>query len=244
MASDKLQVYDLDDKAVDLLSFDSGASISQVKLNPDRIQHFEEFLDDSPAQPANCRQLGFIAPYFNVDTETVLTRLKHTVIPKDDFFDGGNPDLYSPFWIVTTLIFIVGVTSNTGILSKDQEWSPDFSTVLSAASFLYCLTGLTPLCCYCLFKAASHKVSFVSLLSLYAYSFFLYIPCLLICTYDLFYLRLLVLLISMLWALALVLRNFWGDIRSIESNYKWLIAGVLVGSHCLFAVVSMLYYLG
>lgn len=244
MASDQLQVYDLDDKAVDLLSFDSRAPLGNIKVNSDRIQHFEEFLDDNPPPPAKCQQLGYLSPYFNVDTETVLSRLKHAVLPKDDFFDGGSPDLYSPFWIVTTLICIIGVTSNSGILNKDETWTPQFSTVTSAASFLWSLTAVAPLCVYCLCKHAGHKVTFVSLLSLYAYSFFIYIPSLLICTYDYIYLRLLVLLCATCWAFALLLRNTWGEIRSMQSPHKWAVVGVLAGGHISFGVVCFFFFLG
>jgi len=54
--------------------------------------------------------------YFNVDTSDVLKRmadsLKGPFMP--NFLDNTrtNPDLYGPFWVVTTVIFITAVTGN------------------------------------------------------------------------------------------------------------------------------------
>ena len=48
--------------------------------------------------------------YFNIDTDEVLARIFRAVALffKGDFFDhiGGNPDLYGPFWIASTLVFV------------------------------------------------------------------------------------------------------------------------------------------
>jgi protein YIPF1/2 len=54
--------------------------------------------------------------YFNVDTDEVLSRIFRAVALffKGDFIDhvGGNPDLYGPFWIASTLVFISAASGN------------------------------------------------------------------------------------------------------------------------------------
>ena len=55
--------------------------------------------------------------YFNVDTDEVLSRIFRAVALffKGDFFDhvGDNPDLYGPFWIASTLVFVSAAAGNT-----------------------------------------------------------------------------------------------------------------------------------
>ena len=59
--------------------------------------------------------LNFIGKYFNVEIEDIQKKLVHSLIPfKTGFYElaESSPDLYGPFWIYTTLIFIVVITSN------------------------------------------------------------------------------------------------------------------------------------
>ena len=53
--------------------------------------------------------LSFYAQFFDVDTSSVLTRCWAALYPRANFLDvlEGNPDLYGPFWIATTVVFIL-----------------------------------------------------------------------------------------------------------------------------------------
>lgn len=53
--------------------------------------------------------LSFYAQFFDVDTNSVLSRCWAALFPKANFLDvlEGNPDLYGPFWIATTVVFIL-----------------------------------------------------------------------------------------------------------------------------------------
>jgi hypothetical protein len=72
-----------------------------------------------------CCTVEAYAPYFDVDTEDVVGRLKSSLFQfyKPDHFRTSlvgdvptetlkGPDLYGPVWIVMTLIFVLAVTSN------------------------------------------------------------------------------------------------------------------------------------
>jgi hypothetical protein len=58
----------------------------------------------------------FYEEYFRVTELDVLTRIKSSVVPpfKEDFLESiqPNPDFYGPFWIQTTLIFLLGTVGN------------------------------------------------------------------------------------------------------------------------------------
>lgn len=65
--------------------------------------------------------LSFIGKYFNVEISDILERLKGSVIPfNKSFYQTAekNPDLYGPFWIYTTIVFVITVAANiSGYLS-------------------------------------------------------------------------------------------------------------------------------
>lgn len=59
--------------------------------------------------------IEYYQPFFDVDTEDVKDRLKLALIPfKDTFFQisKDSPDLYGPFWILTTLIVMIAANGN------------------------------------------------------------------------------------------------------------------------------------
>lgn len=53
--------------------------------------------------------LSFYAQFFDVDTSSVLSRCWAALYPRANFLDvlEGNPDLYGPIWIATTVVFIL-----------------------------------------------------------------------------------------------------------------------------------------
>jgi protein YIPF1/2 len=53
--------------------------------------------------------ISFYAQYFDVDTNEVLKRCFAAVVPQANFLDvlEGNPDLYGPVWIATTVVLIL-----------------------------------------------------------------------------------------------------------------------------------------
>lgn len=83
--------------------------------------------DEQPAPPAPTGCCGFCSfeyyqPYFNVTQQTVMTRVVRSVSPwKQDFFESAdrNPDLYGPFWILTTIIFLLSLMGNVSTYLKN-----------------------------------------------------------------------------------------------------------------------------
>jgi hypothetical protein len=57
----------------------------------------------------------FLKKYFNVTTADVRSRLLYSLVPfNSKFYDISEqtPDLYGPFWIYTTLIFIIAAAGS------------------------------------------------------------------------------------------------------------------------------------
>jgi protein YIPF1/2 len=67
--------------------------------------------------------MSFYAQYFDVDTSSVLSRCWAALYPRANFLDvlEGNPDLYGPFWIATTVVLILflGASINDYLSTTD-----------------------------------------------------------------------------------------------------------------------------
>lgn len=61
--------------------------------------------------------IEFYQPYFNVDLQDILKRMLGSVtFFRTDFLESikDKADLYGPFWIITTLLVVMVITSNIG----------------------------------------------------------------------------------------------------------------------------------
>ena len=90
--------------------------------------------------------LSFYSQFFDVDTNEVFRRCQAAIFPKANFLDvlDGNPDLYGPFWIATTVIvilFLAGTISRHLATSEDSRSSYDFTLLSGAAGLIYGYTG-------------------------------------------------------------------------------------------------------
>ncbi|CAL0300086.1 unnamed protein product [Lupinus luteus] len=122
-------------------------------------------------------------PYFDVDTCDVLERIKDSLFPFRGTFNektATNPDLYGPFWICTTLIFVAAsIGTFVTFIShkvKDQEWNYDINLVTWSAGLFYGYVTIVPLGLYVILKYFSVPSGLVQLFCLYGYSLFIFIP--------------------------------------------------------------------
>lgn len=120
-------------------------------------------------------------PYFNVDTEEVSHRILQSLLLNrgGEFITmtSHNPDLYGPFWICTTLIFVASACGNFATyLSNHASWQFDISKVNWGAGLFYGYAFLLPLVLYFFFKYIGLALGLVQLWCLYGYSLFVFIP--------------------------------------------------------------------
>jgi hypothetical protein len=93
-----------------------------------------------------CISVQFYQPYFDLDTADVISRISSAMFycrREENFLNlmKDKPDAYGPFWIATTLVFTVAVTShiNSWLLSwmSGKTWVYDFQSIVSALSLIY-----------------------------------------------------------------------------------------------------------
>ncbi|RMZ89314.1 hypothetical protein DV736_g3442, partial [Chaetothyriales sp. CBS 134916] len=123
--------------------------------------------------------LSFYAQFFDVDTSTVLHRCRTALIPflpnTPPFLDtlDGNPDLYGPFWIATTVVvilFLTGTISHKLATEKKQHFEYDFKLLSGAAGLIYGYTLFVPLALWAALRwFGAQSLELVECWALYGY---------------------------------------------------------------------------
>ncbi|KAF6162810.1 hypothetical protein GIB67_029079 [Kingdonia uniflora] len=185
--------------------------------------------------------------YFDVDTSDVLERIKDSLIPFRGSFTektASNPDLYGPFWISTTLIFVAASigTFATYLAHKLQkkEWDYDINMVTWSACLFYGYVTIVPVVLYLLLKYFSAPSGLIQLWCLYGYSLFVFIPalCLSIVPVEIF--RWVVAGVAGIMSATFVAHNLKVHIASAGERWLLIVAGIFLLQLGL-AVVLKLY---
>jgi len=130
-------------------------------------------------------EIAYYQQFFNVESEEVGWRCLRSMWPfKVDFinFVSINPDFYGPFWICTTLIFMMAACSNFSTYLWDPvNWKYDFLKLTVGTGIIYGYAFAVPFLFWLYFKWADIEISLIELLCIYGYSFFIYIPVAIVC---------------------------------------------------------------
>ena len=95
--------------------------------------------NDLPEIPlCGCLSVRFYQPYFDIDTADVISRISNATFfckREDNFLSRvkDKPDAYGPFWIATTLIFTLAVTSHI------NSWLSSWMQGKNWCAFLFCM---------------------------------------------------------------------------------------------------------
>ncbi|KAJ0704232.1 putative Yip1 domain, protein Yip5/YIPF1/YIPF2 [Helianthus annuus] len=185
-------------------------------------------------------------PYFDVDTSDILERIKESLFPFKGTFNektANSPDLYGPFWICTTLIFVsasIG-TSITYLADKirHKEWDYDIHMLTWSACVLYGYVVIVPITLYIVLKYLSVPLGLVQLLCLYGYSLFVFIPagCLSIVPVETF--RWVVVGVAGFMSAMFVASNLRSHIVSAGERWFWIVSGITLLQLALTVVLKI-----
>jgi len=126
--------------------------------------------------------IGYYAQFFDVDTNEVLRRCWAAIFPRSNFLDvlDGNPDLYGPFWIATTVVvilFMTGTISQYLSMTGSGHFAYDFRLLSGAAGLIYGYTGVIPVALWAVLKwFGSESANVLECLALYGYANLIWIP--------------------------------------------------------------------
>jgi len=123
---------------------------------------------------------SFYQPYFDVDTKDVLRRCVAGLVPVGKpFFERveGNPDFYGPFWVTTTVLFLLAIASNFAEYiaywsnGVESHWTYDFYKISIGAGVFYGFLILVPLVLWLLVRfLVKVKLTPIQVYCVYGYS--------------------------------------------------------------------------
>ncbi|KAG8754353.1 hypothetical protein FRC14_005160 [Serendipita sp. 396] len=146
------------------------------------------YIRDQPSK-SSFWNVEYYQPYFDVDTQTVLKRCYHTMIPNKDYLTehlSPSPDLYGPFWTLSTMAFSLFVFSSlassiTSYLST-EPFNYDFKLLSIAVSLSYSYgLGLPVALWLALRYLGVSDWSLIEAIAVFGYGQFVWIPISLLC---------------------------------------------------------------
>lgn len=205
----------------------------------------------------------FYQSLFDVDTDTVCTRLRSAIIPKKNynFIESvlrarrrAGPDMYGPFWICTTLVFSTAICgnlanfiANTG--DPSYEYSPEFEKVSLVASSVFGYAYFFPVILYFLIK---YKVSntnnnandyrFLEILCTYGYSLFVYIPISILWVFPFESFRWLLVLVGAGISCSMLTQAFYPVVKSEKKQLIYILLGLVCLSNLALAIGFKIYF--
>ncbi|KAI1320977.1 hypothetical protein EDD11_009300 [Mortierella claussenii] len=120
--------------------------------------------------------------FFDVDTSQVMERCFASVMPKDNFLEvmDGSPDLYGPFWIATTVIFVLFVTGSIvdsiNAYTNGTVYSYDIFQLTFAFGTIYTYAFVVPLMVWGATKYFGCQPDLLEMFALYGYALTIWIP--------------------------------------------------------------------
>ncbi|XP_073389567.1 uncharacterized protein [Physcomitrium patens] len=188
-------------------------------------------------------------PYFNVDTVDVTDRIKDSLKVDVGFVEktSQNPDMYGPFWICSTLVFVTASLGNlAAYLSYKSKttgghWHYDINLMSSAALVFYGYVGLVPLALYFLLRYLGVTSGVFQLWCLYGYSLFVFIPASFLSVVPWEIVRWLVVGAASFMSAIFVGGNIRTQIRTANDRWLAIVIGT-VATHLALGLVLKFYF--
>ena len=190
---------------------------------------------------------SFIRPYFKVTFNDIKARIIKSFVPiNNSFFDIAveHPDLYGPFWIYTTLIYVIAAGGALSYYFTNSVNNYFQAFVPVAGSILYFFGFGFPFVMWLCLRIFKNEMKYVSLICLYGYSLTCFIPVLILCACGFAWVQWLLLLYGIVNSTAFVMLNLWNHIRSIEEKKKYIFLGIFGAGQFILFLILKFYFFG
>jgi len=227
--------------------------IATVPLDNSNPNYLERMEEEPSSKYAWCT-IAFYRQFFDVDSQDVIKRCLASLIPfKSDFIKTAkrNPDVWGPFWIATTVIFMMAAGGNFASYIEfdkkngfDLYWQYDFEKVTYGAIAIYAYTIAVPLLMYLGLNCwAALEIRFIELLCIYGYSLFIYIPVALLCIIPYNWAQWTIIGLACAVSTGFLVINIWMPVRDhLAKAFLFLIAIALL--HIGLALTFAFYFFG
>jgi len=234
-------------------NFDSNTSNSRNKIQPDNTTTSGSFLP-GPASASSSRKhylwtLSFYQQAFDVDTAEVFRRCTATLYPRQNFLDvlEGNPDLYGPVWIATTVVVILFLTGTISQYLNHQgrdHFAYDFKLLSGGAGLIYGYTALVPVGLWGTLKwFGSESANLLECACLYGYANLVWIAVALVSWSPLTILNLVFVACGFAASAFFLVRNLYPVLSATDVKTSKILLLVVVALHAGLAIaIKILFF--
>ncbi|KAK3390478.1 hypothetical protein B0H63DRAFT_116616 [Podospora didyma] len=193
--------------------------------------------------------LSFYAQFFDVDTSSVLSRCWAALYPRANFLDvlEGNPDLYGPFWIATTVVLILflgGTISDYLASAEGKTFAYDFKLLSGAAGLIYGYTFVVPVALYLALRYfGSESANLLECWALYGYGNLIWIPVALIAWSPIAILNWVFVGVGFGLSVAFLLRNLYPVLSATDRQTSKVLLILVLALHFGLAIaIKVLFF--
>jgi hypothetical protein len=213
--------------------------------NTDRRYLSEE--SNRPKGGGSFWTVEYYQPYFDIDTQTVLKRCYTTLIPTEarTYISThlNPPDLYGPFWTLTTLIFALYLSSSLGasiakyLSTEDVPYDYDFQLLSIAVTIVYSYGLALPVALWLALRYLGvGEWSVVEAISVWGYAQFVWIPVSVLCVIPVPILRLVLVGLAFGFSGWFLASNIYPILASAEAKATRLLIIILGAIHLAIAI--------
>ena len=187
--------------------------------------------------------------YCDVELNDIKQKLKGPLIPFNKSFYQSietNSDLYGPFWIFTTIIFLIALIGNISsyMHSENKEkFVYDYNHVPHAIFIIYGFGFGAPFTLWLIMKFLFKiDIDLITNICIYGYSYTILIPILLICIIPFKLISTLALLYFLIHSCTFLFYNMYLVIQQKAQKSKYVVLGLVGGIQLLLFFFFFFYF--
>ncbi|KAK3722000.1 hypothetical protein LTR37_002816 [Vermiconidia calcicola] len=222
------------------------------KVQPDSTSFLNTGSSRNAPSPSSKRYLwsiSFYQQFFDIDTPQLLHRCRSALYPRQNFLDilDGNPDLYGPFWIATTVVvilFMTGTISQYLAETGKKHFAYDFRLLSGAAGLVYGYTVFIPLGLWGVLKwFGSESANLMECWALYGYGNLIWIPVALVSWSPLTALNFAFVGVGFALSATFLFRNLYPVISATDAKTSRILLIVVLALHAGLAIaIKILFF--
>jgi len=227
----------------------------EIHIPQEDYSHQPEPEKPAYGPPPNAKpwSLDYYKFMFDVDTTQVLHRLLRSLFPfGKSFFDviSPTPDLYGPFWVVTTLVFMTAAVSNFGsylnyVNNPNHGAVPydyDFTILSYGAATFYGYWLVFSFAVWGICRYWNVGLKLAEIFCIYGYSLFIFVPISILCVIPIVALQWCLVAITGAESTVFLCWNFFNILKRDHLKKGVPLLLVMAACHLGLALVLKLYF--
>ncbi|KAF2160777.1 hypothetical protein M409DRAFT_70114 [Zasmidium cellare ATCC 36951] len=230
-------------------TFDNNNARNKIPSDSQQSSFLNPSRQPSSSSKRFLWSISFYQQFFDVDTDQILHRCRSTLYPRQNFLDvmEGNPDLYGPFWIATTVVVILFLTGTISQYLAEKgkgHFAYDFRLLSGAAGLVYGYLIFVPLGLWGVLKwFGSESANLLECWSLYGYANLIWIPVAIVSWSPLTILNYAFVGVGFAFSAVFLFRNLYPVVSATDAKTSRVLLIVVIALHAGLAIaIKILFF--